>query len=178
MKDTLDITQLFDYSTPGIWGILNRKDNRFFISYSNNILSAVSRNIAQIRDKCHPCRELVTDLNNLELFLFSCPNTSSKDRKIKITEVSNQFKSMGYTPYNTKPAVSYKLRTAISTDYKIHVLLVNKRNDKVLVGIFTTIEDANSFIQSNYPNNQIHKVTYSTNSLTKEFYNNCKEVVV
>jgi hypothetical protein len=174
----MKIQDLLDYSTPGVWGFFNDKDKRFFISYSNNILSAVSRNIAQIQDKTHTCRKLIRDLPHLNFILLARSNQDTKDLKLLAVELSDSFKAKGYTPYNSKLLVSYKLRTVITTDYKIHVLLVNKRNDKIVVGVFDNIDDSKSFISINYPNNKITKVIYSDNSLTKEFYNERKEVKV
>ena len=175
----MNIKDLLNYSKPGIWGFVNDKDKRFFISYSNNILSSVSRNISQIQDKSHSCRKLIRDLPNLQFVLLAGSTShDTKDLKILAMELIDGFKAKGYTPYKDVTLVSYKLRTAITKDYKIHVLLVNKRNDKVVVGVFDNIDDSKSFISNNYPNNKISKVIYSTNSLTKEFYNNCKEVKV
>lgn len=165
----MKIQDLLDYSTPGVWGFFNDKDKRFFISYSNNILSAVSRNISQIQDKTHTCRKLIRDLPHLNFVLLARSVQDTKDLKLLAVELSDSFKAKGYTPYNSKLLVSYKLRTVITKDYKIHVLLVNKRNDKIVVGVFDNIDEAHTFTQSNYPNNKVHKVIYSDNSLTKEF---------
>lgn len=165
----MKIQDLLDYSTPGVWGFFNDKDKRFFISYSNNILSAVSRNISQIQDKTHTCRKLIRDLPHLNFILLARSGQDTKELKLLAVELSDSFKAKGYTPYNSKLLVSYKLRTVITKDYKIHVLLVNKRNDKIVVGVFDNIDEAHTFTQSSYPNNKVHKVIYSDNSLTKEF---------
>lgn len=175
----MDIKELLNHSNPGVWGFLNTKDKRFFISYSNNILSSVSRNIAQIQDKSHTCRKLIRDLPNLQLVVLQKVDTrDTKTLKLIAMELMEGFKAKGYTPYKNVTLVSYKLRTVITTDYKIHILLVNKRNDKIVVGVFDNIDDSESFISINYPNNKITKVIYSDNSLTKEFYNQRKEVKV
>lgn len=166
----MNIKDLVNYSKPGIWGFVNEKDKRFFISHSNNILSAVSRNISQIQDKSHSCRKLIRDLPNLNFILLVFGGGSTKNRKVLTTELIEQFISKGYTPYTNRVIVSYKLRTVITKDYKIHVQLVNKRNDKTIIGVFDNMDEAISFIQSNYPNNKIHKVIYCQNSLSKEFF--------
>lgn len=166
----MNIKNLIDYSKPGIWGFFNEKDKRFFISYSNNILSSVSRNITQIQDKSHSCRKLIRDLPHLNLVLFVDDALDTKSRKIRTMELINAFISKGYTPYINRTLVSYKLRMVITNEYNIHVLLINKRNDKIIVGVFDSINEANSFINSNYPNNKITKIIYSENSLSKEFF--------
>lgn len=164
----MNIKDLLDYSKPGIWGFINEKDKRVFISYSNNILASVSRNISQIQDKSHSCRKLIRDLPNLTFVMLVC-NDSTKTRKIRAVELMDSFVSRGYVPYTNKLIVSYKIRIVVTTDFKIHVLLVNRRNDKTVIGVFDKMDEASSFIQHNYPNNKIHNVIYSDNSLTKEF---------
>ena len=169
----MNIKDLLDYSKPGIWGFINEKDKRFFISYSNNILAAVSRNISQIQDKSHTCRKLIRDLPNLNFVMLVQgvdESNSLKNRKILTADLTEAFIAKGYTPYNNKVIVSYKIRTVVTNDFKVHVLLVNKRNDKTVIGVFDKIDEASSFIQHNYPNNKIHKIIYCQNSLSKEFF--------
>ena len=172
----MDIKNLLDYSKPGVWGFFNEKDKRFFISHSNNILAAVSRNISQIQDKSHSCRKLIRDLPNLHFILLvgGVDNEGFKNRKLRAAEVVEAFKAKGYTPYKESTIVSYKLRTVVTSDYKIHVLLVNKRNDKIVVGVFDNMDLAKGFIDSVYPNNKISKIIYSENNLTKLFYKSKK----
>jgi len=172
----MNIKDLLDYSKPGVWGFINEKDKRFFISHSNNILAAVSRNISQIQDKSHSCRKLIRDLPNLQFVLLVSGGCDIKTRKIRAVELIEAFVSAGYTPYTNRLIVSYKVRIAVTKDYKIHVLLVNKRNDKIIVGIFDKMDDASSFIQTNYPNNKVNNIIYSDNSLTTLFYKDTKHI--
>lgn len=169
----MNLKDLLSYSKPGIWVFINEKDKRFFISHSNNILAAVSRNISQIQDKSHSCRKLIRDLPNLNFIMLvqdTDESISPKNRKMRAQELTEAFIAKGYTSYTNRIIVSYKLRTVVTKDFKIHVLLVNKRNDKIVVGVFDKIDESSSFIQHNYPNNKIHKVIYCQNSLSKEFF--------
>ena len=172
----MNIKDLLDYSKPGIWGFVNEKDKRFFISHSNNILAAVSRNISQIQDKSHSCRKLIRDLPNIQFVLLAGGASDTKTRKIRTMELIEAFVAKGYTPYTNKLIVSYKLRTVVTKDFKIHVMLVNKRNDKTVVGVFDKMDDATSFIQNNYPNNKVNNIIYSDNSLTTLFYKDTKHI--
>jgi hypothetical protein len=175
----MKIKDLLNYSKPGIWGFFNEKDKRFFISHSNNILAAVSRNISQIQDKSHSCRKLIRDLPNLNFVMLvqdTDESMSPKNRKIRAQELTQAFIAKGYTSYSNKLVVAYKIRTVITTDYLIQVQLVNKRNDKIVVGVFDKLDLAESFISTNYPNNTVSKVIYSDNNLTTLFYKETKEI--
>ncbi len=172
----MKLKELLEYSKPGIWGFVNEKDKRFFISHSNNILAAVSRNISQIQDKSHSCRKLIRDLPNLQFVMLVGGGCDIKTRKIRAMELIETFVSAGYTPYTNKLIVSYKVRVVVTKDYKIHVLLVNKRNDKIVVGVFDNMDAASSFTQTNYPNNKVNNIIYSDNSLTTLFHKDTKHI--
>lgn len=169
----MNLKQLISYSIPGIWGLINKKDKRIFISGSENILSAVSRNIEELLLKNHSCRNLLRDIPNLELIVLET-NTPKNQRKAKQSFWMDHYLSQGYTLYRTKPPVSYRVTTAITQDYLIHVLLVNSRNDKIVVGVFDKMDHATQFITSHYNTSKIYNITYSQNNLTKLFYNNRK----
>lgn len=169
-----DLTEL---NTPGVYALINNKDKRIFITQSNNILSSVSRNIAQIRDKSHSCRPLLRNLPNLELLVLE-HESSPKNRKIRLSYWMTIYKTKGYELYNPSTPVSYKVQARITSDYFVHVLLINKRNDKLVVGVFNTMSEAESFISQNYPNQSINNVIYSSNDLTKSFYNKGKDIRV
>lgn len=173
----MKLRNLIELSGSGIWAFVNDKDKRIFITHSNNILSSVSRNISQIQDKSHSCRKLLRDLPNLELVVLE-KDLNSLDRKVKVGKWMDHYKAKGWTLYKDTHPVYYSIRTSVSKDYKVHVLLVNKRNDKIVVGIFPTIDLANEFVSINYPNNNITSVIYSQNDLTSSFYNSCKDIKV
>jgi hypothetical protein len=164
----MKLKNLTELTCSGIWAFVNTKDKRIFISHSNNILSSVSRNISEIKDKSHSCRKLLRDLPNLELLVLEA-DVLPQDRKIKVGKWMENYKNKGWTLYKDTPPVLYSIRTSISKDYKVHILLVNKRNDKLVVGVFTTMDEATQFLFTNYPNNKVHNVIYSDNSLTREF---------
>lgn len=171
----MNLQQLQELSVSGVWGFVNHTDRCIFITHSNNILTSVSRNISQIEDKTHTCRRLLQDKSKLELVILDT-NLSSKDRRIRVGDWMTYYRFNGYSLYRDSTVVSYKIRVVITKEYLIHVLLVNKRNDKIVIGVFNKMELANNFIQSTYPNNKVHKVIYSENSLTKEFLNRSMDI--
>lgn len=155
------LTQL---NQPGVWAFVNDRDKIIYLSYSNNILSSVSRNVRELTDKTHSCRRMVRDRSNLRIQIIE-PNC----QKAKLGYWVDYYRNSGYSLYrNNNGEVTYKVRTMITDEYLIHVMLVNKRNDKTVVGVFPNMEDANHFIQTYYQNN-IHRIVYSDNPLTKQY---------
>jgi len=173
----ITLKDLTDLNSPGVYAFLNTEDKQIYITQSNNILSSVSRNIAQIRDKSHPCRPLLRKLPKLQLIVLE-HELSTKNRKIRVGYWKTHYKNKGYELYNPSIPVTYKIQTRITSDYFVHVLLINKRNDKIVVGVFNTLFESESFISEHYPNQSINNVIYSSNDLTKSFYNKGKDIRV
>lgn len=167
---------LNDLSKPGIWAIVNERDRVVYLSQSNNILSSMSRNIDMIHDKSHPCRKLLRDKSLLSFVLLEELHTET-NRKLRLNYWINHYRNKGYTLYRRHNGeVSYTPKVFVTKDYKIHVTLVNKRNDKLIVGVFDKMDDATQFITTYY-SNTFYNITYSDNILTKEYYNRKKAVV-
>ena len=155
---------LMDMNKPGVWAFVNDRDRIVYLSYTNNILTAVSRNLKELNDKTHSCRRMIRDKSKLQIQIIE-----SGCQKAKLGYWVDFYRNRGYSLYrNNNGEVTYKTRVAVTSDYLIHVLLVNKRNDKIVVGVFSKMEEAKSFIQTHYPD-KIHKIVYSDNPLTKEF---------
>lgn len=149
---------------PGIWAFVNDTDRIVYLSYSKNILSSISRNIKEISDKSHSCKKLIRDKSKIQILLIE-----DRCQKAKLGYWVEYYRNNGYTLYRSNNGeITYKTRVAITTDFLVHVLLVNKRNDKLVVGVFNTMEDASTFIQKHYQN-KIHKIVYSDNLLTHNY---------
>ena len=164
----MTLLELESLSVSVIWALANPVDKKIFISYSNNILSSLSRNISEILDNSHSCRQLISDYNRLELMILETP-VPSNQLKVKSGHYMDHYKDNGWSLYKANPPVKYTVKTLIAKDCKAHVVLVNKRNDKLVVGVFDTMHEADEFTSSAYPNNTVTTIIYSQNSLSKEF---------
>jgi hypothetical protein len=155
------LTQL---NQSGVWAFVNERDKIVYLSYSNNFLTSVSRNVRELTDKSHSCRRMIRDKSKLQIQIIE-----SNCHKARLGYWIDFYRNKGYSLYRNKNGeVTYKVRISISEDYKVFVMLVNKRNDKVVVGVFPNMEEAKVFSQTHYPD-KIHKIVYSDNPLTKEF---------
>ena len=172
----LEYRTLVNLSTPGIWAFINERDRVVYLSQSNNILSSVSRNIDSLLDKSHFCRRMVKDRNNLTLVILEYIEIET-DRKLRLNYWIDHYRNKGYNLYRKHNGESvYQPKILITKDYQIHVVLVNKRNDKLVVGVFNKMDEANQFMTSHY-SNTFYTITYSDNILTKEYYKRKGSVV-
>lgn len=164
----MTLLNLQNLSVSGVWALVNLVDNKIYINYSNNILASLSRNISEILDNSHSCRPIISDYAKLELVILET-HVPHNQLKVKSGYYMDSYKNNGWSLYNTNPPVKYTVKTLIAKDCKAHVVLVNKRNDKLVVGVFDSIYEADEFSSSVYPNNTVTTILYSQNSLTKEF---------
>jgi hypothetical protein len=168
---------LNDLSTPGIWAIVNERDRLVYLSQSNNVLASMSRNIDMIHNKSHSCRKLLRDKSLLSFVVLEEVSSTETDRKLRLNYWINHYRNKGYTLYRKHNGeATYTPKLFVTKDYKVHVTLVNKRNDKLVVGVFDKMNDATQFITTYY-SNIFYTITYSDNILTKEYYNRKKAVV-
>lgn len=159
---------------PGIWGFINKKDKRIFISNSSNVIVSISRNTTELLQKTHSCRQLIKDLPKLELIILET-SVPKNQRKARQSYWMDYYINQGYTLYRTIKPVLYKPRLVITEDFFIHVLLVNARNDKVVVGVFNDMDTAQSFVSTHYSSNKIYNIIYAKNNLTMLFYKKQKK---
>lgn len=171
----MNFAELLDTSCSGIWGLVNEADRKIYLSYSNNILSSISRNISDLKSRCHSCRDLNNDLSKLSIIIVE-RNTPSSQLKLSLSNWMDNYRNNNYGLYREFIPVSYKLRKVVSKDYLVHVLLVNSRNDKIVVGIFDKMDLADQFINTHYKDN-ITKVIYSDNQLTGNYIKRMGNVV-
>ena len=164
----MNLKSLTNLSCPGVWAFVNESDKKIFISYSENILSAVSRNISELLSASHSCRSLVSDFSKLDLLVLE--KVSKAETKVKAGRYKENYKADGWQLYNTSIPVQYSVKTTISNDCKIQVYLINRRKDKIVVGVFDSKQESDQFIQTHYPNNIVTSIVYSQNSLSKEFF--------
>lgn len=161
----MNVMQTLTYlNQPGVWAFVNDRDKIVYLSYSSNILSSVSRNTRELHDKSHPCRRMIQHKPILRFELLE-----SNCQKAKLGYWIDFYRNKGYSFYrNRNGEVTYKARITITDEFLIHVQLVNRRNDKIVVGVFSDMEEAKSFTQTYY-SNKIHKIVYSDNPLTKQY---------
>jgi len=160
-----NLTQL---SKAGIWAIVNESDKVLYITQSNNVLSSMSRNIDQLNNKSHHCRSLLRHKSKLSFVVLEYV-TIETDRKLRLNYWIEKYRNKGYTLYRKHNGEAlYVPKILVTEDFKIHVTLVNRRNDKLVVGVFDKMSEAEHFTTTHY-SKPFYTITYSSNILTKEY---------
>ena len=161
----MNLTQtLIEMNKPGVWAFVNDTDRIIYLSYSKNIQSTISRNIKEVMDNSHSCKRLIKDKSKLNLVVleYNC-------EKAKLNYWLDHYRNDGYSLYrNRNGEVTYRLQVKIVAEYLIHVILRNLHGNSVVVGVFDSMEEANTFIQTHYPD-KIYNIVYSDNKLTQHY---------
>lgn len=169
----MNLTDLINLNTTGIYGLVNKVDKRIYIFQTTNIYTYISRLIYETKYKLHKYKSLFDDLNKLYLICFS----NSDDeiyRRIRVGELMDKFKSINWEIYNNdhKP-LKFKIRKRnfyFEKQYVIGVELVNRKRIGMVVGLFENHFEADRFIELFYgeKNNYLYPV-FSGNSLTIKY---------
>lgn len=167
------ITELSKLNTGGIVGFFNSADKSMLLLESKNLVSAVSRLVQDVHNKTFKSSQFMEDWNNGKIdqvkVLFSNDANQNLERYLMVKDLLDVYST--YTLYRpvkfTRLTLEKKLEK-FKDDYVITVNLVNW-NSIVTVGAFNHGLEASQFIDENYPNNKVHKITYASNDLTKEF---------
>lgn len=169
------LNKLSELNTGGIIGFFNSTSNHMLLVESKNLVGAVSRLVQDIRGRTFKSNKFIEDWNNglvdrIEVLYTNDPN-NYLERYLKVKELLDSY--CDYTLYKpvkfTRLTINKKLEK-FKDDFVITVNLVNW-NSTVTVGVFNHGLEADKFINENYPNGKISKISYSSNDLTSEFLN-------
>lgn len=152
----------------GLYAVIDENTKQVYVGHTKNVLKAFAEHIEDIKLGRHMC------FKTLELEFRLLETVSGvKSRRIKCTEWSTKFIKEGYKLVNKRPPVQYKIYTKIENTlefgYLLVVQLVNRRNEKITVGVFNKNEYAENFIKKYYSETPICKIVYSGNSLTRNY---------
>lgn len=167
------ITELNKLNTGGIVGFFNSGEKRMLLLESKNLVSTISRLIQDVHNKTFKSSQFMEDWNNGKIdkvkVLYTNDSNQNLERYLMVKDLLDVYSA--YTLYRpvkfTRLTLEKKLE-AFKGDHVITVNLVNW-NSIVTVGVFAHGLEAVKFIDENYPNNKVRKITYASNELTKDF---------
>lgn len=147
----------------GIYLLVNKPKKRCYISYSSNMAQALVRLSSNFQDEQFDFEllEIVTNPINL---------------KPRCQYFKNLYSSNGYDIINPKRVSNLKARIGSINDFRsimredilLTVELVSRGYRDLIVGVFSTITEINSFMSQNYSNG-VFNIVYSNNKLTQEY---------
>lgn len=154
-----------------VFGLVHEPTKTMLLFRTKNIVTALSRIINEYKYSNNKVLKL-------PLIVFE-EIKDSNNLWVRYNYWGKYYSDLDYVILNRcKYNIKYKLRTQILGDFRkkynslpmFYVKVVSRRYKEVIVGIFDKVDDMNSFLETHYPNNRIDNITYSNNSLTKEYY--------
>lgn len=167
MKKINSYSNIVSLARPGIFAFVHYRTKSMYITYSNNMLTAISSHITQAQDGVHSNKSMNKYFKNLRLYVIE--ECDSSNLTVQHSYWWKQFEQQGYKFYNTRPPLQYKVRTVILVDYSVQVQLINKNREVLVLGVFDNIQEANTFQQLVQSLDPIRPLYYN-NLLTKSYH--------
>jgi hypothetical protein len=157
---SLDI--LVTLGVPAIYGVEDLESRAIWIGKTSNLLKTLGILVTDLKEDNHPCSG-----KNVKIVVLDIKNVTAIRQEV----IRKKYLDMGYSILNRRTPISYRVVvgfTSMTNEMKVSVSLVNRRNEKTLVGVFDKNEEAKRFIEEFYSNG-VEEVIYSSNSLTEEY---------
>lgn len=168
----IEIQPLIGLPNKGLAAFVNERDRKVYIIHSDNLIDALLKNLMMIKQRTHSCMSLIEDQSVLE-FKFLESVEDRQLQKMRFIDWVDEYKKLGYAMYRNYLPVRYNAKLAYSKNLKsIEVRLYNKRYEWFVVGVFSTMKDAESWMSENYPNEIVNRIVYADNVLTREHLSN------
>jgi len=160
------IKTLFSLSkTQGILALENAKDKRVLLIRSSDVLTSLNRVVNATKSRNKRWRLLYKDYRKIEIKLLDDNNT-----RMAFEYWANVYSKLGYTFYSSYKAVQYSIHTEVDSDYRILVKLRSRAKYELILGVFDTIKDAESFIDYVYPTKDVKHIACALNVRSREFF--------
>ena len=154
----MDVQSLLDLPESGIAGFFNETDRKVYLVYSEALMDALMRNLRQLKDGTHSCKNLIADKGKLE---FKVIETNCSNLKHDYMKWSEEYKRLGYTLYRNFTPIRLYAKMAYSKDLRsIEVRIYNKRYEWFVVGVFSTAKEADEWMKQTYPEGRVTEIIY------------------
>lgn len=160
------VKTLFNFSnTKGILALENVKDKRVLLVRTSDVLVSLARIIKSIKSRNKYYRAMLKDYRKLDIKLLDSDNS-----RMTFEYWNTHYKTEGYTFYRSYKAVQYSIKIEVDNEYDVLVKLRSKSNYEVILGVFDTIKDAESFVAYVYPTNEVTAIAYALNEKSKNYF--------
>lgn len=170
----MDFQKLVSQPRSAIFALYNRKENRVYLTLAKNYLKHIATIATDLQDGTFKHRKMQEEKDNLELIVLeTLPPYEYETLKMHMHYWYLHCKDLGMKFYTKKCHVIYRANTSIGLDYDgntvIFVNLVTRRNDKIVVGVFEKMHEAEKYIEDYLETSYIVYPVYATNELTKRY---------
>lgn len=165
--DNKFLSQLKSLPDNAVFGLISDSSKECYISHTNNLKAR----IGQILSSDFILHE------DTRLIVFNTVH-DSEYKRIYTQYYLDKYKELGYSrvggPFEY---INYKVRVQYSKFLlEALVVLINKRKDKTVVGVFSSVEEANKFVDEYYTGKDIVLPVYSINKRTVEWISTHKDI--
>lgn len=170
MRDIMKFSDLETYNIGGIFALIEPSSKKIYIGHSVNILSSLIfiikhyktnkayGGIAGILDQLQP------------IVLETINDNDSKRFRLRIAHWTDKYTAEGWTLLRPYKGLRYTLKTFIGVDSKIYVQATSHTSDKIVLGIFDFITQADRFRDKYYPKGVVAELVYANNALTRQYW--------
>lgn len=140
-----------------VFGVISDSRREFYISHTSNLRTRIGLIIDDI--EMYEDSRLVVFVDGIE---------DKKYKQMFAQYYVDKYVADGYknVSRNKCSYINYKVRVQYAELFnEVWVVLVNKRNDKLVVGRFKTVDEANEYVRVYYPVGELVQPIYSTNKV-------------
>lgn len=174
--DVLTTEQLLSLPRSVIIALEHKTKPWVYLSLAHNVFSFIDRLNASNRKSCNFRIKIYESINNRNILLqhLAQQENSYTDRGYTLVTRETMLEDLENPITSVRRGLYYKVVVRIGLHDRLYVLLVNKRNEKVIAGVFTRQDDANSFVDEFYPETRRGArstvAVISVSYLTREYY--------
>lgn len=153
-----DIKQIVALRNSGVYVIINDNKKMCQVFGSRNMLNGLVNLMNNIDTSEYGEMSIHVD----ELTLLVCEYT--EDVKVMCSKWTDHYRNNGYRFYKERYLPHYKVVAEVATvnnEIKCLVVLKNIRKDRIVLGMFNSMDEANIWMNTTYPNGVIDKVVYN-----------------
>lgn len=162
MKKYTGYSNLVTLNQSGVFALVHVRTKSMYLSYSNNILTAVGQHLAKASTGTHDNSFLNKHYSNLRLYIVElCDSNIVKEQYAYWYHKLQPL-------YNKVPPVQYRVRIEVDHLYRILVKLVTNSNKHLVIGVFDKMSDAKKF-KAHVLEQEYIRVIYASNELTRKY---------
>lgn len=130
---------LLRYPRNAVYALINDSDRRVYVSYSVDVLLAIRRLLVDYA-------VLDADYKSGKLRIAILETASDKrTMQLYVEHYQIKYESLGYSFYKRNKFIQYKVQITIESDRLVYVFLVSRNYSKLIVGIFSKMDQARAF---------------------------------
>jgi hypothetical protein len=176
----IDYSVINEFPSNCLYGFIDEEGKSFYLFHSSNALLELAKQLTDLRDNIHKCLELqgLFNSNKLKLIVYKAysPETSQYTVRAEYTIVVTNLETQGWKNMRGEyKAGEFKLKAYVYTLPKtkeplFYVIAESKRKEKIVLGVFDTINDGKDWITAHFPSKDMIVPVFADNDRTKAYH--------